>query len=159
MKHGLIALCVVILALTFLDWGSFSKPATIEQDYPEYVVLTKTNEQRTKNGLKPLVLSPKLNRAANLHAHNMVMEDHLSHELDVRGQRNLSSRLEYVDADDYRSVAENIAWNYSYETVVDGWMKSTGHRRNILGDFQEIGIGVAVNEDGEPYYCQVFGKR
>jgi uncharacterized protein YkwD len=45
------------------------------------------------------------------------------------------------------------------DAVVTGWMNSTGHRRNILGNYNEIGVAVIVNKNGEPYYCQVFGKR
>jgi uncharacterized protein YkwD len=55
-------------------------------------------------------------------------------------------------------VGENIAWNYPPNKVVDGWMHSSGHRRNILGDFTHIGVASSLNEQGEPYYTQVFGK-
>lgn len=158
MRNGLIAIGLAILALTFINWGSLSKPATLEQEYPEYVILEKTNEQRAKKGLKPLVLSPQLSRAAKLHAHNMATLDHLSHEVDVRGVSNLSSRLEHVGYEG-ESAAENIAWNYTYSNVVAGWMKSPGHRHNIMGDYQSIGIGVSANADGELYFCQVFGSK
>lgn len=158
MRNGLIAIGLAILALTFIDWGLLSKSATLEQEYPEYVILEKTNEQRAKKGLKPLVLSPQLNRAAKLHAQNMAMLDHLSHEIDVRGVSNLSSRLEHVGYDS-QAAAENIAWNYTYLSVVAAWMKSPGHRHNIMGDYQEIGIGVSANADGELYFCQVFGRK
>ncbi len=36
-------------------------------------------------------------------------------------------------------------------------MASPGHRANLLGkQFTEIGIGVAQDERGMPYYTQVF---
>ena len=31
------------------------------------------------------------------------------------------------------------------------WMNSTGHRENILGDYQYIGIGTAFHDHEEPY--------
>jgi uncharacterized protein YkwD len=42
--------------------------------------------------------------------------------------------------------------------VMDSWMHSSGHRGNILsGRFREIGVGVARDSAGRPYYVQVFG--
>ncbi|WP_328462774.1 CAP domain-containing protein [Actinoplanes sp. NBC_00393] len=60
----------------------------------------------------------------------------------------------------YRQPAgENIAWGYRSATdVVDAWMKSPGHRANILNcGAKSIGTGVAYSADGTPYYTQVFG--
>jgi|SRR6185312_12120089 len=42
------------------------------------------------------------------------------------------------------------------QVAVDGWMKSPGHRKNILDpDYNRSGIGVAV-KDGTAYATQVF---
>lgn len=38
-------------------------------------------------------------------------------------------------------------------------MKSQGHKENILGDFEESGIGVAISKDGKFYITQLFAKR
>ena len=44
--------------------------------------------------------------------------------------------------------------------VVKGWMKSEGHRANILHkEYREIGLGVAEDDNGERYFTQVFGRR
>lgn len=47
------------------------------------------------------------------------------------------------------------------EIVVNGWMKSPGHRKEILtAHYEEMGIGVACTPD-DPYdtfLCVVFGK-
>lgn len=130
----------------------------LDQSFAESFVFEETNKQREAEGLKPLTLSHQLTKAAQRHAQNMSDLNKLSHELNIKGESNLESRLENVEYN-YRSCGENIAWNYELNKVVDGWMKSKGHRKNILGDFDEIGIGVRTNERGEPYYCQVFGKK
>ena len=53
---------------------------------------------------------------------------------------------------------ENIAYGYkTAEAVMDGWMKSDGHRANILkSDFTRIGIG-AFEHNGTIYWVQLFG--
>ena len=49
------------------------------------------------------------------------------------------------------------AWSSSH--VVDMWMRSPGHRRNLLGSsYTEIGIGTAWSDDGTRYDVQVFGR-
>ena len=42
-------------------------------------------------------------------------------------------------------------------SVMDGWMRSPGHRRNILGKYEEIGVGRAIARDGASYWCVTFG--
>jgi len=61
----------------------------------------------------------------------------------------------------YGKIAENVALGYlNAETVVEGWMNSTGHRRNILDrEVVETGIGIARSSAGGLYYCQVFGRQ
>jgi uncharacterized protein YkwD len=63
-------------------------------------------------------------------------------------------------------VGEIIAagWNAGHPAshtaqIVDGWMKSPGHRKEILtGHYEELGIGVACTPDGkDTFWCVVFG--
>lgn len=49
-------------------------------------------------------------------------------------------------------------------SVFTAWMRSPGHRRNILGgDFRDLGIGLRSGElDGNPaarVWTQMFGSR
>ena len=54
-------------------------------------------------------------------------------------------------------IGENIAMGYpTPEAVMNGWMNSDGHRKNILnGDFTKIGIGVC-SSGGAMYWVQLF---
>ena len=54
-------------------------------------------------------------------------------------------------------IGENIAMGYpTPEAVMNGWMNSDGHRKNILnGDFTKIGIGVCSSR-GAMYWVQLF---
>lgn len=60
----------------------------------------------------------------------------------------------------YRGAAENVAYNQGFTDpaaqAVQGWLKSTGHRTNIEGNYNLSGIGVAKNAKGEYYFTQIF---
>jgi uncharacterized protein YkwD len=60
---------------------------------------------------------------------------------------------------DWMAIGENVAMGQtSPEAVMQSWMNSAGHRRNILNpDFQELGVGYAEG-GGRPYWVQVFAK-
>ena len=57
----------------------------------------------------------------------------------------------------YRYAGENIAKGYrSAESVMNGWMNSSGHRANILNvNFGKIGVGY-VETNGTTYWTQMF---
>jgi uncharacterized protein YkwD len=119
-------------------------------------VIDRTNAERHKERLPPLTVDPRLTDAAERHADRMAQRDRLSHELDGRSVADRARSAGY----EYRMVGENIAWNQpTAEEVVADWMTSRGHRRNILSrDFTQIGVAVAMNSKGEPYWVQVFGS-
>ena len=58
-------------------------------------------------------------------------------------------------------VGENVAVGFTApQGVLDAWMDSDGHRRNILdGDFTLLGVGAKQSEDGTWYLAQVFGRQ
>ena len=62
----------------------------------------------------------------------------------------------------YSYLAENVAAGQrSPQSVVDSWMKSSGHRKNILNPkVTEIGVGYSsVSRDRYgTYWTQVFGS-
>lgn len=61
-----------------------------------------------------------------------------------------------------RLVGENVAVGYrSGKSVVnDGWMRSPGHRHNILmGPFRVVAVGAAQDVAGRWYTAQVLGSR
>lgn len=119
-------------------------------------VIDRTNAERNKERLPPLTVDPRLTDAAERHADRMAKRNRLSHDLDGRSVADRARSAGY----EYRTVGENIAWNQpTAAAVVDDWMSSRGHRRNILGrDFTHIGVAVAMNSQGEPYWVQVFGS-
>jgi uncharacterized protein YkwD len=65
------------------------------------------------------------------------------------------------------ALGENIAWGTgslgSVRNIFSAWINSAGHRANILGDYEEIGIGLRVGtlegNGGAHVWTQEFGSR
>lgn len=127
-------------------------PATVQR------IVDLTNAERARAGLAPLALDAELTRAAEIQSGNMARLDVMSHTLPGTAQPGLADRAAAVGYR-YASMGENIAYNYGgADEVVAGWMGSPGHRANILNpNFTQIGVAVATNAAGQPYYTQVFG--
>lgn len=58
-------------------------------------------------------------------------------------------------------IAENVAYDSRTgpslpALVVQGWLSSSGHRRNIEGEFGLTGIGVAESPAGVRFFTQIF---
>jgi uncharacterized protein YkwD len=58
-------------------------------------------------------------------------------------------------------VGENIAAGQkTEEKVMESWIKSIGHKRNIMNkNFNSIGCGYSLSKYGVPYWCVCFGKK
>ena len=97
----------------------------------------------------------ELSAIAEKHSSNMARRRvPFGHSGFDKRSRQAQSALQGVHA-----FAENVAFGqHSGKEVVDGWMRSAGHRQNILGNYRYIGIGVARNAKGILYYTQVFAN-
>lgn len=58
----------------------------------------------------------------------------------------------------WRAAAENVAMGAQPGVVSGWWMDSSAHRANILGPYNRIGIGVAVDDRGYYWYTADFGR-
>jgi uncharacterized protein YkwD len=128
----------------------------------EHRVFNLINEERVKNGRASLVWADQVAEVARYHSSNMARLEFFSHE-DPDGRRP-SNRAEMLGLRNWRELGENIAWLRGYQDpaqrVVENWMRSPGHRENILeSHYKESGIGVAVSVDGSYYITQVFVLR
>ena len=116
-------------------------------------VLELVNIERSKAGLKPLVLDTKLSYVATEKSKDMAVSDYFSHT-----SPNYGSPFDMMKefGITYRTAGENIAMGFrTAETVMDGWMNSPGHKANILDeDFGRIGIGVYFGDS--VYWTQMF---
>lgn len=116
-------------------------------------ILDLVNKERTKAGLKPLTLNSQVSQAAQIKSEDMMKNGYFSHTSPTYGTPfALMQRLGIK----YNYAGENIAKGQKTpEAVVDAWMNSEGHRKNILnGSFKEMGIGYA--KGGSTYWVQMF---
>lgn len=120
-------------------------------------VLELTNIERAKVGLAPLRVDDQLNEAAQFHSDDQARRNTLTHygpNGESPGDRIAATGYQF------RMWAENAAMGYSSaESVMNGWMNSSGHRANILrAGVSEIGLGLAYTPSGIPYWTQVFAE-
>ena len=109
------------------------------------------NRERASNGLAPLKYSDKLSEAALVRAEEI--QSVFSHTR-PNGTRCFTAVTEAGIS--YTSVGENIAYGQrTPEEVMNSWMNSSGHRANILGSYDYIGIGVTY-KNGTYYWSQFF---
>jgi uncharacterized protein YkwD len=142
-----------ILVVVLLSDQALEPEASLE----EKVVLA-INDIRRQHTLAPLALDPRLVEVARGHSRDMADHDYFSHESlagDTVGDRMTRASVSY------EAVAENLQMSRGIrdpvQVAVDEWMKSPGHRTNILDpNFKRTGIGVAVTEAGAVYFTQVF---
>jgi uncharacterized protein YkwD len=123
----------------------------------EWKLLDLTNRVRVRKGLQPLRMNSKLAHVARNQSLDMARHHHLSHS--VKG-KNLGIRIKksgYI----YRDLGENVAKSKkSSSHVVHMWMRSSGHRKNILNpNFTEMGAGIKRVRNGTRYFTQVFGSQ
>jgi uncharacterized protein YkwD len=148
-KYFFFTASLLLLSAVFLTAFSTANETPLVSD-----VHMHTNAFRESNGLKPLQLNQELTELAQEHSQKMASGE-VSFGHDGFNQR---SDLAYKANPRWRSVAENVAVGQTTAfLVVESWKKSTGHRKNMLGNFSYIGIGIAKAKDGTIYYTQIFG--
>jgi uncharacterized protein YkwD len=180
---ALAVCCSVVLAATDPLPGSPGAPA-IRVPLLERHILDLINDRRTESKLRPLHADDRLTLIARAHSEDMVRRgffDHINAQGEdptARGKRAGYECRKALDKYSFREgLAENLSevprasrvrisgdqktydWNTAEDIgrqAVDGWMKSPGHRRNILdGNYSDSGIGVAVSSN-DIYITQLF---
>ncbi|MDM9379765.1 CAP domain-containing protein [Chlorogloeopsis sp. ULAP01] len=118
------------------------------------------NQVREQNGLKPLQNNERLADVARNYSRQMAEKNFFSHT--GADGSTVETRVR-AGGISYWVVGENLfkGRNISQpvEISVDGWLKSPGHRANIMRPyFTETGVGVW--RDGNTYYItQLFLRR
>jgi len=141
------------------------------------------NKERQEHGLYPISFDEALSEIARKHSRDMSERkyfDHYSPEGHDFVYRYEQARYQcaVVEGRTIHTGAENIALNHLYDSVttlngeayynwnsqdkiakttVQGWMRSPGHRKNILTPFfRKEGIGVVISPDDKVYITQNF---
>ena len=135
------------------DGDSQTEPADTVAAY-EQEVFDLVNQIREENGLEPFVHNETLAQVARAHSQDMIDRDFFDHN-----NPDGKSPFDRMTAAGIRwsMAAENIAGGQrTPEEVVESWMNSPGHRANILGDCEELGVGLALGGHYGYYWTQCF---
>ena len=131
-----------------------SKPDTnvSTQTQFENRVLELVNVERQKAGLNALQMDESVRNVARLKSEDMRVNKYFDHTSPTYGSPFDMLKKFGIS---YKSAGENIAQGYSTpESVVNGWMNSSGHRANILNaSFTHMGVGYDANGH---YWTQMF---
>lgn len=116
-------------------------------------VFDLVNKHRISRGLPALKYNDNIANESAKHSSNMA-----SGKVDF-GHDGFEERVDRLTTKikNIRGAAENVAYgSRTAERVVDMWLHSPGHRKNIEGSFTTTGIGIATAKDGTLYFTQIF---
>lgn len=142
------------------------KPTTVKSDVVEAKlsvvgIVKYTNIERTKRGLKPLVLQPTLRNSSLKKVDDMLDRQYFEH---VSPQGISVADIVRDAGYQFEIVAENLALGDfgTDQKLVQAWMNSPTHRANILNPrFTEIGVAAANGDfkgERQWLFVQHFGK-
>jgi len=143
---------LVLVAVLVEDVPLFDPPAL------ELELERAVNEFRIRHRLAPLEHSDTLAEVARGHSRDMATRDYFEH--DSPEDQDVADRARAAGVS-YRKVGENLARvedsRQPVSKAIEGWMISSGHRANLLTpEFEEGGVGVAIDVDGVIYFTQVY---
>ena len=119
-----------------------------------YQIIDLTNSTRYKYNLNGLAYDEKATICARKHSDNMKKNDFFDH-VNLNDETPFD-RME-KEGINYLSAGENIAAGQTSAIFVhNGWMNSEGHRKNILGNYKYIGVGVVFGGKYKTYYTENF---
>ncbi|HEY6730315.1 MAG TPA: CAP domain-containing protein [Solirubrobacterales bacterium] len=132
----------------------------------ESAMLCLVNEARGRYGLATLSPSAPLRESAVEKGWDLIRCNEFSHTACGREFTFWIKESGYTAAECWR-VGENLAWGVDGQGTVGSifraWMRSPAHRENILGDFEETGIDLRVDElgglTGVHIWTQHFGSH
>ncbi|MDF2441736.1 MAG: hypothetical protein JWN98_2720 [Abditibacteriota bacterium] len=138
----------------------------------EKMLCDMANAERRKRGLSLLQIDPALADVARAHSREMAQKKYFAHESPTAARRTTLDRYRLKFKRSPRLVAENIYMmrgpkfyaltERDFRRAHEGWMKSPGHRANILranpaGGPSRIGVGIVV-QNGAFWATQNFSR-
>ena len=161
-RLGRAPLYVFLYAVPEGDWFARGTSGVRDLDRVRAEMLARVNAARKKAGAPPLRSNSRLYLAAQRHAEDMLARNYFAHgSPEKKTVRERATAADY----DWRLIGENIAeGQLSVDEVMETWMNSPGHRKNILQPgFKELGVGLALGRSGggrhRIVWTQAFGTR
>ncbi|MBD8868759.1 CAP domain-containing protein [Nocardioides donggukensis] len=147
IRLAVAAASALLVVVSGLGQPALAGPA---QRYAK-TAIHKTNVERTDRNLTRLRGGECLQRFARRQARRMARQERMFHQ-------DLGPIMRRCGL---RRAGENVAAGYpGGKAVVRGWMRSDGHRANILEPrFRVIGLAARKGDNGVWYAAQVFGRH
>jgi len=150
---------MILLLLKLSCWliypGGHTMDSTIiSMDRMGKEILQYVNEDRKEHNLPPLQINELESSLALNHSQDMASgKVKFGHDGFNTRARKIQKSLGSTE------IGENVASGpMTAHEVVDGWLKSPGHKKNIEGHFTLTGIGWASDKKGNIYFTQIFSR-
>lgn len=153
-----IALIALIAVLTYCSSGPSEGKVLISTNYSytaeEALTLAIINEYRVNNGLNALERDGFVSLKCEEHSLKMASDGLVSHNGFV--ERAASITKAYGST----IIGENVAYDYNTaKGVVNAWIASPEHKKNMEGDYTHFGISIREDSLGRKYYTNIFIKK
>lgn len=114
------------------------------------------NEYRKQKGMAPLEYLDEAADVAYTHTEPMAAgKKRFGHDGFEERYKMLKKPYPEIHA-----FAENVAYgDMDAAEAVKMWLKSSGHRKNIEGNFTHTGVAIARGRNGAYYFTQLFIKK
>ncbi|HEX7692575.1 MAG TPA: CAP domain-containing protein [Sediminibacterium sp.] len=159
----MVVVCLPLVAM-ILSCSKYTAPAstpvkkttTVSTAAMEASILSYINAHRKSKGLPALVSNSAIAQQAEIHSRNMATgRTAFGHDGFQQRVKNIAASLGFISAS-----AENVAYgSRTAREVVNGWLNSSGHRKNIEGNYTLTGIGVYADRNGVLYFTQLFARK
>jgi len=132
---------VLVMAVTVMVAG-MAIPALAG---PEGTLVSKINSSRAASGLAPLETYWDLTDDARAHSSRMLDKGEIYH----------SSSLGSVTGV-WEALGENVGMGVDLTGLHNAFMNSSGHKANILGNYNYVGVGVKTDDNGVNWVTVIF---
>jgi uncharacterized protein YkwD len=135
---------------------AYSNSRDIDTKGMEKDILYYINQYRLSVGLPSLQMISAASEQATEHSIEMANRaTPFGHDGYDERMDNISKKIGFLHA-----TAENVAYGkLTAKEVVDLWLQSPGHKKNIEGNYSLTGIGIAKDADGVVFYTQIFLRK
>ncbi|MCF8714644.1 CAP domain-containing protein [Joostella atrarenae] len=136
-----------------IDENEITPRALVEYVSIEQEILSRINTYRSNKALPPLEILDNVSQLAQSHNDHMISEKEICHHFFNERQEEIKLKNKAI------IVGENVGFGHeTAEEIVDGWIASEAHRKNIEGDFNHMGISAKKNAEGDYYFTNILVK-
>ena len=136
-----------MVALAIVGLGA----SAVADSGSEQGFLSAINSTRSSAGLGSLTMEGGLQSHARRHTADMIAADEIYH--------SSSAELQAAAGSGWEKLGENVGRGGSVESLHQAFLDSPGHKANILGDYNYVGIGTDTSANGVLYVTVVFMKK